>query len=96
MNTAQPELQRTKVADSRPNAPPDRFFELMTGYQRTGALKAAMDLDLFTAVGKDHNTVSWLARRRSMVRWPRKVELSSSVVHQTVTAFLHGFQHCSL
>ncbi len=28
---------------------PDLFFETMNAYQRTAALKAAIDLDLFTA-----------------------------------------------
>ena len=28
-----------------------RIFDAFTGYQRTAAMKAAIDLDLFTAIG---------------------------------------------
>jgi precorrin-6B methylase 2 len=42
---------------------PERIFETMIAYQRTAVLRAAIELDLFTAVGEGANTVDALARR---------------------------------
>jgi len=40
---------------------PEKFFETMVAYQRAAALKAAIDLDLFTAIGDGRMTASALA-----------------------------------
>src|SRR5262245_38383279 len=40
-----------------------RVFDAFTGYQRTAALRAAIDLDLFTAVGSGDNTLPAIAKR---------------------------------
>src|SRR5215216_3974307 len=42
---------------------PELFFETMLAYQRTAALKAAIDLDLFTAIGEGAHTSEALAQR---------------------------------
>jgi hypothetical protein len=42
---------------------PELFFETMNAYQRTAALKAAIELDLFTAIGEGAQTVEALAQR---------------------------------
>ncbi len=42
---------------------PDPFLGTMTAYQRSAALKGALDLDLFTAIGAGAGTVSALAER---------------------------------
>lgn len=42
---------------------PELFFEYIWGYQRTGALKAAIELDLFTAIGEGAETPADLAKR---------------------------------
>jgi ubiquinone/menaquinone biosynthesis C-methylase UbiE len=39
------------------------LFASLTGYQRTGSLKAAIELDVFTAIAEGHDTVPALARR---------------------------------
>ena len=39
------------------------LFAALTGYQRTGTLKGAIDLDLFTGIAEGNDTVSALARR---------------------------------
>src|SRR5207302_149483 len=39
------------------------LFAALTGYQRTGTLKGAIDLDLFTAIAEGNDTVAALARR---------------------------------
>jgi hypothetical protein len=42
---------------------PTRIFGTLTGYQRTAALKAAIELDLFTGIGAGDRTVEALAGR---------------------------------
>jgi ubiquinone/menaquinone biosynthesis C-methylase UbiE len=42
---------------------PTLFFESMNAYQRSAALKAAIDLDLFTAIGEGIETIPELAQR---------------------------------
>jgi ubiquinone/menaquinone biosynthesis C-methylase UbiE len=43
-----------------------RIFTSFTAYQQTGALKAAIDLDLFTAIGEGGATTAALAARRGV------------------------------
>jgi hypothetical protein len=43
--------------------PPELFFDTMFAPQRTGALKAALDLELFTAIGDGASTVAAIADR---------------------------------
>jgi SAM-dependent methyltransferase len=42
---------------------PARFFETMHAYQRTAALKTAIELDLFSAIGSGFKTVPELSRK---------------------------------
>jgi SAM-dependent methyltransferase len=42
---------------------PNAVFEALTAYRQTAALKGAIELDLFTAVGEGNETVAALARR---------------------------------
>lgn len=42
---------------------PQRFFQTANAYQQTQALKAAIELDLFTALGEGKDTVEALAQR---------------------------------
>jgi SAM-dependent methyltransferase len=63
MSTSQLKLQGTSMPGPSPGPSPDRFFETMTAYQHTAALKAAIELELFTAIGDGQNTVSSLAKR---------------------------------
>jgi ubiquinone/menaquinone biosynthesis C-methylase UbiE len=44
-------------------SPVSRLFDAFTAYQRTAALKTAIELDLFTAIGGGADTVPALARR---------------------------------
>lgn len=41
------------------------FFQTMNAYQRTEALKAALELDLFTAIGEGSTSAQALARKRN-------------------------------
>src|SRR5215831_3874283 len=51
----------TPQAHSQPT--PARFFQALHAYQQTAALKAAIDLELFTVISEGHATVPELARR---------------------------------
>lgn len=42
---------------------PDLIFQTLNAYQRTAALKAAIELDIFTGIGEGAFTVSTLAKR---------------------------------
>jgi SAM-dependent methyltransferase len=50
--------------DERP-VTPDLYFEMLNGHQSTAALKAALDLDLFRAIGDGPGDVASLARQCS-------------------------------
>jgi SAM-dependent methyltransferase len=50
--------------DERPLTP-DLYFEMLNGHQSTAALKAALDLDLFRAIGDGPGDVASLARQCS-------------------------------
>jgi ubiquinone/menaquinone biosynthesis C-methylase UbiE len=63
MSTMQVGGETVSPQGSRRRPSPDKFFETMVAYQRTAALKAAIDLDLFTAVGEGQKTAAALAKR---------------------------------
>ena len=63
MSTAQLQQQTTPQSGMHPPPSPARFVDAMTAYQRTAALKAAIELDLFTAIGEGLKTVPELAQR---------------------------------
>jgi ubiquinone/menaquinone biosynthesis C-methylase UbiE len=63
MSKAQSELRITQVSGPCPGPSPDKFFEALTAYQRTAALKTAIELDLFTAIGDGQNTGHALATK---------------------------------
>ena len=52
------------TSDAPSDAPtPEIVFQILNSYQQTAALRAAIHLDLFTAIGGGHDTVSAVARR---------------------------------
>jgi hypothetical protein len=63
MGKAQSELQRTQASGPCPGPSPDKFFEARTAYQHTAALKATIELDLFTAIGDGQTTGRALATK---------------------------------
>jgi predicted nicotinamide N-methyase len=48
---------------SDPARSPELFFDTITAYQQVGALKGALDLDLFSAIGPGRETAATLAAR---------------------------------
>jgi len=61
------------------------LFAALTGYQRTGALKAAVDLDLFTAIGEGQDTVPALARRCAASERGMRILCDTLAVHGFLT-----------
>jgi 2-polyprenyl-3-methyl-5-hydroxy-6-metoxy-1,4-benzoquinol methylase len=51
----------TKPSAAQPN--PNRVYETLNAYQQTAALKAAIELDVFTVIGEGVDTVPALAKR---------------------------------
>lgn len=51
------------TADPTRQPSPELFFETANAYQRTAALKAALDLDVFTALGEGPRTAAEVAAR---------------------------------
>jgi ubiquinone/menaquinone biosynthesis C-methylase UbiE len=51
------------MSNQQPNPSPALLFETISAYQRSAALKAAVELDLFTAIGEGHATAPEIARR---------------------------------
>lgn len=46
-----------------PQPSPELFFQTVNAYQRTAAIKAALELDLFTAIGEGRQTTKEMASR---------------------------------
>jgi len=63
---------------------PELFFDTLTAYQNTAALKAALDLKLFTAIGSEGATAAELARTCSAAE--RGVRILSDYL--TILGFL--------
>ena len=61
------------------------LFAALTGYQRTGALKAAVDLDVFTAIGEGQDTVPALARRCAAAERGIRILCDALAVHGFLT-----------
>ena len=46
-----------------PKVTPERIFAALHAFQRSAALKAAIDVELFTAIGEGAKTAAAIARR---------------------------------
>jgi len=57
------EDDNVNAANPHPGPNPERIFETFNAYQKTAALKAAIELDVFTAVGEGATTIPALAKR---------------------------------
>lgn len=63
MSVAQLEPQSPTHSLAGQSPSPEKFFSTITAYQSTAMLKAAIELDLFTAIGDGDSTAPDLARR---------------------------------
>ncbi|HEX3558040.1 MAG TPA: class I SAM-dependent methyltransferase [Pyrinomonadaceae bacterium] len=51
------------MSEQTPQPSPELFFQTLNAYQRTAAIKAALELDVFTAIGEGAQTAPELAAR---------------------------------
>lgn len=51
------------MSDQSPQPSPELFFQTVNAYQRTAAIKAALELDVFTAIAEGKQTAQELAAR---------------------------------
>jgi SAM-dependent methyltransferase len=63
VNTVLKQQPIASESNEQPQMSPAKFFETMHAYQRTAALKAAIELDLFTAIGDGGETAPGIAER---------------------------------
>jgi SAM-dependent methyltransferase len=56
--------QTTQTNDEHAGQPtPERIFQTLTGYQMTAAMRAAIELDIFTAIAEGNDTAAKIAAR---------------------------------
>ena len=60
--TVQPQ-QPTHAVPPTQQPTPERFFNAMNAYQQTEALKAAVELEVFTAIAEGNTTAAAIAKR---------------------------------
>src|SRR5271166_4551341 len=58
-----PGASRMASVMEQPQPNPTLIFDLINGFQRSAAMKAAIELDIFTAVGEGDETPARLAKR---------------------------------
>lgn len=68
-----------------PQPNPLPIFETITAYQRTEALKAAVNLDIFTAIGEGHDTPAKLAAHRGVAERGARILCDFLTVHNLLT-----------
>jgi SAM-dependent methyltransferase len=57
------EKNKMATATNHPSPGPERIFDTLNAYQKTAALKTAIELDVFTAIGLGANSTAALAKR---------------------------------
>lgn len=68
-----------------PAPSPNLIFETFNAYQRTAALKGAIELELFTAIGEGNTTAGQLARRCNATERGMRILCDSLAVHGLLT-----------
>src|SRR5947208_2983734 len=68
-----------------PGPTPQRFFEIATAYQKSAAMKAAIELGLFTVIAEGHNTPAAIAGRCRVAERGARILAD----YLTVLGFLH-------
>jgi 2-polyprenyl-3-methyl-5-hydroxy-6-metoxy-1,4-benzoquinol methylase len=73
------------TASQTPQPSPARIFETLTAHQQTAALKAAIELDVFTAIGEGSTTHESLAQRCGTSERGMRILCDYLVVHAFLT-----------
>src|SRR4051794_40572191 len=64
---------------------PELFFQTINGYQRTAAMKAAIELGIFTAIGEGANTAADIAKKISASERGVRVLADYLTIHGLLT-----------
>ncbi len=56
-------VHNSRMTNSQPSPSPEVIFETLTAFQQSAALKGAIDLNLFSAIGEGNDTVPAIATR---------------------------------
>jgi ubiquinone/menaquinone biosynthesis C-methylase UbiE len=70
------------TASQNPQPTPERIFQAVNAYQLTEALKAAIELDIFTAIGEGADTAAAIARRCKTAERGARILCDFLVVHE--------------
>lgn len=85
--TAQPDptnaQQHGGAQTSQPT--PERIFQTLTAYQQAAAMKAAVELDIFTAIAEGNDTAAKIAERVSASERGVRILCDFLTVHQFLT-----------
>jgi 2-polyprenyl-3-methyl-5-hydroxy-6-metoxy-1,4-benzoquinol methylase len=76
-------LATTSASSAQPS--PELIFDTLNAYQRTAALKAAIELELFTAIGEGANTAAALAKRCNASERGVRILCDYLVIHGLLT-----------
>jgi SAM-dependent methyltransferase len=89
--TTQPATQPTQTAQPAQGTPaqqqptPERIFQTLSAHQQTAALKAAIELDFFTAVAEGEDTPARIAARTGASERGARILCDYLTVHQFLT-----------
>jgi 2-polyprenyl-3-methyl-5-hydroxy-6-metoxy-1,4-benzoquinol methylase len=67
--------------EARPQASPFRLFQAINGFHLTEAIRSAIELDIFTAIGAGHRTAAAVARHCSVAERGARILCDFLVVH---------------
>lgn len=75
----------TNAAHAQEGPNPERIFQMLTAYQASAALKAAIELDIFTAIAEGDDTAAALAARRRIAERGARILCDYMTVMQFLT-----------
>src|SRR5438477_10840085 len=64
---------------------PERFFNAINAYQQTEAMKAAAELEIFTAIAKGDTTAASIAKRCPVSERGARILCASLTIHVFLT-----------
>lgn len=83
MSTTQTTQQTNDGHAGQPT--PERLFHALLGYQQTAALRAAIELDIFTAIAEGNDTPAKIAERAGCAERGARILCDYLVIHEFLT-----------
>src|SRR5690349_14099973 len=75
----------SSATEQRAQVSPFRLFEAITAYQLTEAIRTAIELDIFTAIGAGHRSAAAIARQCTIAERGARILCDFLVVHGFLT-----------